>query len=127
MKKFLDLLFNHERYQSISVILICIALIFFFSCEPECNSILEPEKKITQTELEAEIAIVKTRTEKAHLSLEQQQELLNFLFENAILVSQTGTFTPMPFLTGIAAIFGIGATVDNVRKRKEIKTLKNGS
>lgn len=124
MSKLWFSLTNGERYQTIAVIAGCLLIIYYVGCQPKGQSILNPNEKVSQSELQTEIEIVQQRIESSNLTIEQQQQVLDFLFDQALIVAAGGAVNPVAILTGAAAIFGIGATVDNVRKRKEIKTLK---
>jgi hypothetical protein len=121
MKKLISTFFNHERYQTISFIVTFILLIWFYGCEPECPSPTDPEKQITRAELQIEIDTFIARSENSFADLAKQEELRNLLFQQALLAGQTGIINPFALFTSIGAILGIGATVDNVRKRKTLK------
>lgn len=123
MKKLLDTLFNHERYQTISVIACALLLTFFYACDPKCKSIIEPGQSVTRAELEMEIETVIAKTNIGYASLEQQEQLRKLLFEQAQAYATTGAINPFAIMTSIGALLGLGATVDNVRKRKVIKRL----
>lgn len=125
MKKILDTILNHERYQMIACVAILVLAFLYIGCEPKCRSILNPEKKITIAEYNAELTVIKERAQSAELDLEQQRELLDFIYEHGLLIAQGSAINPISLLTGFGAILGIGATVDNVRKRKVIKKLTN--
>ena len=123
MKKLLLTLFNHERYQSISVIVCSLLLLFFYGCEPKCNSIIQPNLQITRAELDMEVESIIAKANIGYSSLEQKEELRQLLFEQALTAASTGTVNPIAIITSVGALLGLGATVDNIRKRKEIKKL----
>lgn len=117
--------FNHERYQAVSFIIACTLLVLHFGCEPKCHSVFEPTKKISRAELEEEITIAQSRIEAANLSLEQQQEVLDFLFSQAVIASSGQALNPLSVILGIGSILGLGAGIDNIRKRKDVKKLES--
>ena len=123
MKNLLSTLFNHERYQTISIIACALLLLWFYGCEPKCQSILNTETKVSRAELETEIDIFIAKANAGYTSLEQQEQLRQLLFEQALQSAATGAFNPIALMTSVGAILGLGATADNIRKRKEIKRL----
>lgn len=124
LKKTLKNLFNHERYQTLSVIAAGGMLLWMLSCQPMANSLLDPTKKVTQVELEGEIALLQSRIDKELQSLEQQAAIRNLLLNLAQTYATTGTFNPLSALTGAIALLATGAVIDNGRKRREIKKLE---
>lgn len=126
MKDFLKNLFNHERYQVISILLAAGLLIYFYGCQPKVPSIINPNNEISRAELDIEVENFIARANFGYASLTQQEALRQMLFEQAMIAASTGAFNPVAMMTSVGAILGIGATVDNVRKRKRIKVLENG-
>ena len=125
MKKLLDTLLNHERYQVIAVILILALLIWTYGCPSKVKSLRSPGKRVTRAEFEIEVESLLSTAEVRLLDLDQQDNIKRLMFDNLLLTAQSGQFNLIGLVTGIATILGIGATVDNVRKRREIKDLKN--
>lgn len=124
MNKIFSLLGNGERYQTIAVV-ICVVLTFsYFGCQPTVDSMLTPGKQITSFELDAEVEFFLRTAEMKATDLQQRQKIQDLLFQTALITARTGAFSYLPIITGLGTILGIGATVDNVRKRKEIKFLK---
>jgi hypothetical protein len=124
MKNLLKILFNHERYQSISVILCIIMLTFMASCRPRCHSLIEPGKKITAEELQGEVELLNGRIQSEVKSLEQQEAIRTLLLSLAQTSLAAGSFNITSALTGAIALLGTGAFIDNTRKRKAIRTLE---
>jgi len=125
MDKILKFL-NHERYESIAVIIACLLLIWFWGCESKVQSISNPNALVTRDELNAEVDFYLANAEIRYKNLDRQDEFKKTLLEAALLYGQTGTINPFGLITTLAGILGVGATIDNVRKRKEIKRI-NGS
>jgi len=124
MKKLLSTLFNHERYQSISVIIASLLLVVWWGCEPKAQSIRNPALKLNRLQLQSELDSIIVQVQNSVADMDKQEKVVNFLFEQALIIAESGTVNPVGILTSIAAILGIGAGVDNVRKRKELKTTK---
>lgn len=125
MKKLLTTLFNHERYQSVAVILTACLLIWMSACQPKCHSLIDPTKQITRTELDAEITLLQSRIDSEFENLEQQEAIRTLLLNLAQTYAVGGGFSPLSALTGAIALLGTGAVIDNTRKRKEIKKLSS--
>jgi len=126
MKKILLLLFNHERYQTISIVVVTGLLVWLYGCQPKTVSLITPTKKVTKLQLQAELDFLLARAEQGFATISQQEQLRNFVFQQALITAQTGTINPIALLTSAGAILGLGGVVDNVRKRKIIKKLENG-
>lgn len=123
MKKLLFELFNHERYQTISVVLTALLLCFFYGCQPKCKSLFNPGVNVTRMQLDAEVDSVIAKANIGYASLEQQKKLQELLFEQSLISVTTGAFNPVGLITSVGALLGVGAVTDNVRKRKQIKKL----
>jgi len=124
MKKLLKQLFNHERYQSISIILTIIFMIFLSACEPTCHSLIDPTKKITRIELDGEVPLIQARIDTELKDLEQQAAIRALLISLATQYASSGTFPIGTALTGAIALLGTGAVIDNFRKRADVSKLE---
>ena len=124
MKKLLKQLFNHERYQSISIILTITFMIFLSACEPTCHSLIDPAKKITRIELDGEVALIQARVDTELKDLEQQAAIRALLISLATQYASSGTFPIGTALTGAIALLGTGAVIDNFRKRADVSKLE---
>jgi len=108
---------NHNRYQVVTTALVCLVLVWIYSCAPTVPSIQNPTSKITRAELQAELEYYLSQAEIRFTQLNQQDELRQTLFNHTTLWATTGTINPLGVLMSIGAILGVGATADNVRKR----------
>lgn len=124
MNEIFNKLFNHERYQTISILIIAAGLVFLYSCESKVRSLTDPTIKVNRIELESELEAIVKSAEFKFADLERQEALKDLLFEQSLIAASSGTINPIALLTTIGTIFGAGATIDNIRKRKEIKVLK---
>lgn len=125
MKKLLDTLLNHERYQTIAIFLIVALLIWTYGCPSKVDSLRSPGKRVTRAEFEIETKGLLSTAEVRLIDLDRQDNIKRLIFENLLLTAQSGQFNLVGLVAGVATILGIGATVDNVRKRKELKDIKN--
>jgi hypothetical protein len=123
MKTLFATLSNHERYQSISVLIAVAVIVWFVGCEPKTQSILEPGKTITRANLQLELDTITRKAEIGFANIEQQERLRELIFKQGLIAAQTGTIDPIALMTSVFGIVGVGAVVDNVRKRRTIKDL----
>jgi len=117
----LKLWFNHERYQIITVLIVIAFIGWIQGCPSTCKSLLDDTKQVTRNELAAELDLLHTRAADRVETLDQQDLLKGAIAENALLFSTTGTVNPVGLMTVVFSILGIGATVDNIRRRKDAK------
>lgn len=127
MKKLIDTLFNHERYQTIAIITAAVLLLVLWGCQGTAPSLLDPSKRVNRAELQNELDLMLIRAEMGFARIEQRERIMALVLQQALIAGQTGTINPFALLTTIGAILGVGATVDNVRKRKVLKSLKNST
>ena len=96
-------------------------MLWILGCPSTVNSIQDPKRKVTRAELQAEIDYMLSIAEVRFKDLEKLDQLKKILFNSSVLLASGGTVNPIGVVTSIAAILGVGATVDNVRKRKKLK------
>lgn len=115
---------NHERYTAIGLLLSVCLIIWITACESKVRSIRYPDHKLTRDQIQAELDSYLAQYDYSIQRLDQQDKIKNLLLENALLVSQGGVFNPYALIPSIAALLGVGATVDRVRA---VKKKKNNS
>ena len=115
-------LFNHERYQAIAVIAIAAFFFWFFGCESKVRSLANPQTQVTRASLEAEVDFYLAQAKIRFDDLDKQDEFKRFLVEKTLIVAEGGSVNPYGIMATIIGLLGIGATVDNVRKRNVIRT-----
>jgi len=121
MRKILNELFNHERYLSISALLVTASLFWFYGCQPKVVSLQDPTRKVCREELQAEVDYFIANAEFRFKELDRQQAAIQALADQMAVISETGQINPLGILGIIGILSGTGATIDNVRKRKVIK------
>lgn len=112
---------NHERYQVIAVFAMCILLLGLYSCESKVRSIEDPRTRVTRSELEAEVDLYLARVKSRIRDLDRQDKIKQLIVNNAVLFAESGTINPYGVMAALIGILGIGATVDNIRKRITIR------
>lgn len=137
---------NHERYKVILTAVTIAGLLCLYSCDLKVKSLTNPDRKLTRTELEAElkgimttreleiqVLVAKMQTELNMTHAEAQAKFRKFdqfdqvkelVFNSSMAFIQNGAINPFAILFQVGTIFGVGAVVDDVRTRKK---LKNGT
>lgn len=125
-KKILEFM-KRERTQVIAVVLCIVLTVWGLACESKVQSLMNPLIKVTRDELHIEVKRFLALAEIRFKSLDRQDELKALFFDKLVLWSQTGVFNPMGIIPLIVGIYGTGAAIDNIGKRREIKRLNNVS
>ncbi len=126
---------RHNTSMTIGLILCCIFTLWFFGCQSRTKSLVDSTKKVTESELnveygsamrtlENELQTLKETTEDRLQDLHRQDALKQALFNNAMLIADSGNLNPLGLLSLIGTLFGIGAVIDNRKKDGLIKGMK---
>jgi len=122
----LKLFLNHERYQTITILIVITFMIFLQGCPSKCDSMITENHKVTRLELKAEVDLLLARAKEHIRTLDQQDAFKQLIAQNALLFTSTGTVNPVGLMTAALSVLGLGAAVDNIRRRKvEKATLKS--
>lgn len=121
----LKTLLNHERYQVIAAVL-CIPLIFWgICCQSQTQSLIDPDQQVNRDQLDAQVANFLNDAEVRYRDLDRQDAFKQNVFDKVALFSQGGDLNPSGLLTLVFTFLGVGAITDNVRKRRELRSLSN--
>lgn len=129
---------RHNQSMFIGIVLALILSLWFFGCESQTRSLIQPGLKVTESELnieytselarlESEMQSLKLTTEVRLQDLQRQDAFKQALFQNAVLVAEGGNPNPLGILSLLGTIFGISAVIDNRRKDGLIKGLTSES
>lgn len=121
LAKFKDLI-NHERYQAIAIGCVVVLLLWFFGCESKVRSLANPQTLVTRAGLEAEVDFYLAQAEIRFNDLDRQDAFKTKLMEAAAIAAEGGKINILGLILANIGILGAGAAVDNVRKRKIIKS-----
>jgi len=112
----------------IAVTLIIATLTSNPSCEPTVRSPWKPYTIINRDQLDAEVEQFLLQCEVAYKDLDRQQQFRQLVLDFARITTETGTFNPTSLIPLLAALLGIGTTVDALRTsskaRKKLNSLK---
>lgn len=99
---------------SLSLALLFIA--YALGCEPRARSPLDPTQKLTRAELQVQMEYLINQFDLRLHDIDKQEQLRNFILQNALAIGQAGTVNPLSILTTIAAFYGVGSAGNAVRK-----------
>jgi len=122
-----EVLIRHNKSMFISLCLCCLFSLWFFGCESKTQSLLSNQIKVTEAELgieydkemrrlENELATLEAIFTAREQDLHRQDALKQALFNNAMLIGESGSPNPLGLLSLLGTIFGIGAVIDNRKK-----------
>lgn len=114
-------LMNHERYQVVTIIVVVGFMFWLQGCPSTCPSMIKDNHRVTRNELKAEVDLLLARAGERIRTLDQQDAFKKLIAQNALLFTTTGTINPVGLMSAAFAVLGLGATVDNIRRRKDEK------
>lgn len=115
---------RHNSGIVIGIIIAIIVLCWTYGCESKVVSIHNPPALVNRAMLELEVDHFLKQAEIRFTELDQADEFKRTIFAMAIEFMQGGEVNPVAIAITIGNIIGLGAIIDNVRKRTYINTLK---
>lgn len=104
---------------------ICIGLFFYaYGCESTTSSLIDPTQRVNLDRLQSELDFLVSKYETGLADIERQNKFRQAILNQTLIIAESGTINPVGLITTALAIFGIGATADDVRLRKKIKNAK---
>jgi len=88
---------------------------------------VQTNRKVTRSELIAEVDLILAQAAAKFDDLDRQDLVKSTIFNSVLNLAQGKTPDPIGVALTIGNLLGIGAVVDNVRKRTHINTLKGES
>lgn len=111
-----------EKIPAFITLNICIFLVWYaYGCEPKTTSLIDPQRKVDRAQLKTEIELLIMQSENRIADLDRQVAIRKAIFEQGLLIAQTGSINPLGVATSLLAVLGIGMTADDIRLRKKIK------
>ena len=117
----LKLILGDKIFLILGILAACTLLFYAFGCQPKTKSLINPAQKVNVAELQVEIDTLLNLSKIRFEDLRKQQQIKQFVFNQAIAIGETGTVNPIGILTSLLAILGIGATADDIRLRNQRK------
>ena len=116
---------SHNQGIAVAVVL-CLALgLYLVGCESSVTSPVNPPKKVTRPQLDAEKEHMLTGFKLAYEDLATQDIFKQKLFEIGLVAAQGGTVNPVGAGVTLLGILGLGSIIDNRKKDSVIKTLQS--
>jgi len=120
-------IFRHNSGTILSALFIPAILIYAYSCQSTVISLVQTNRHVTRTELIAEVDLILAQAAAKFDSLDRQDLVKSTIFNSLLDLSQGAPVNPAGVALVIGNILGLGAVIDNVRKRTHINTLKGGN
>lgn len=115
---------RHNSGIVIGIVLVALILLWCYGCESKVVSIVNTPVLITRAELELEVNHFLKNAEIRFSELNKQDEFKRTVFAAAMEFVAEGKVNPVAIAVTLGNILGLGAVIDNVRKRTYINTLK---
>jgi hypothetical protein len=115
---------KHNSGIVIGTVACCCVLVWVYSCQSSVISIVNSGVKVNRTELLAEVDTFLAKAESRFEDLDRQDLVKGTIFNHAAALMSGEPLNLPGILLALGNILGIGAVVDNVRKRTFINTLK---
>lgn len=118
---------RHNSGIVISTLLVTVILVWCYGCPSTVVSIHNPPALVTRGELAIEVDHFLKQAEIRFSELDQKDEFKRTLFAMAMDFMKEGKINPLAVAITLGNILGLGAVIDNVRKRTVINVLKGGN
>lgn len=117
---------RHNSGVVLSAFLMPIVLVYAYSCQSVVISMVHPGKMVHRQELVDEVDAFLATAETKFEDLTRQDMVKNTIFNSVLELAKGGAVNPAGIALVLGNIMGLGAVIDNVRKRTHINTLKGG-
>lgn len=97
-------------------------LLYAYGCEPRTASLLTAGEKVNRKQLLTEFEMLEYKLERSIENLDQQQRIRDLIFQQGLIIAQSGGVNPVGIITALMSLIGVAAIGDDVRLRKKIKT-----
>lgn len=118
---------RHNQGMAVGIIIAITVLIWTYGCESQVTSILYAPDLVNRGQLQIEVDTFVAQAELKFLDLDKQDQVKSTLFNVALTFMEGGAVNPAAVAIVIGNILGLGAVIDNVRKRTLIQTLKKNN
>lgn len=95
------------------------------ACEPKTQSLQDPHRKVTATELQIELEAITKTAEYRLGQIEQQYQIREMILRNALLIAQGNPTSPAGIATGLLTILGASSAITSTKKAVKKITVKS--
>jgi len=107
--------------KTIALTLLTTILFWGYGCPPQTKSLIVEGKKVTMPELQIELDSIISTAEYRVADLRKQQEFRDVVFNNALLMVETGTLNPVGVMTMLAGLYGLTRGVKDIKDKVKKK------
>lgn len=118
---------RHNSGVCFGVPLCLLVIMYAYSCQSQVVSLVNPQLKLSRTELLAEVDSILLAAARKFDDLDRQDLVKDTIFNSVLDLAQGGAVNPTGIALVLGNILGLGAVIDNIRKRTHINTLKGES
>jgi hypothetical protein len=103
-------------------LLVLTALLFWgYGCPAKTVSLLDPQQRVTRPELQIELDTLIASAEYRMAELEKQDRFRDLIFDNALVMVESGSLNPAGILTLLAGLYGVAHGVKDIKNRLKPK------
>jgi len=110
---------------TLAIIVLTVLLFWGYGCPPQTKSLLEPDKKVTRPELQIELDSIVATAQFRLADLDRQEQFRDIIFNNAMVMVETGTLNPIGIMTMLAGLYGVTRGAKDIKDRVKKKTNSN--
>ena len=127
MSKYFETIKKWASHNSglVASIVVCALLLFWAGCQVTTENPFDPQEKVTQSELEAEVQMYVQKVQSAYEDIERQELIRSTILEAGWAIAQGGAVDPLGLATTLMGVCGLGAIYDNRTKNKVIVSKSN--
>lgn len=103
--------------KTISILVLTVLLFWGFNCQPKVPSLLHEDKDIGRAELQVELDSIIATAEFRMADLDKQEAFRDIIFNNAMVMVETGTLNPAGIITMLAGLYGLSRGGSDIIKR----------
>lgn len=118
---------RHNSGMIIGATLCTLILAWTYGCESEVKSVQNPAVLVTRSELEIEVDNFLKMAKIRFTELDQQDAFKRTFFAMAMTFMEGGRINPAAIALTLGNILGLGAVIDNIRKRTVLNVRKSNN